>query len=88
MHRQATSAVKLNFDKIERFMRYIDRADVLQRILAVPERDRPTEAARLYTHSHPSDAITTTQARYIGDHYFWFNGNICKLTPEIKARLN
>ena len=80
------AAKSLNFAKIERFMRYIDRDDVLQLILSVPENKRPAEAAKLYNEDHPTDTITKQQARYIGDNYYWEEGRICRLTPEIKAR--
>lgn len=77
----------LTAEKIETFMRYIDRDDVFQLILSVPDKDKPAEAAKLFNEDHPNDIITTKQARYIGDNYYWENGRICRLTPEIKARL-
>ena len=77
----------LTAEKVETFMRYIDRDDVLQLILSVPDKQRPAEAANLFNEAHPTDTITTKQARYIGDHYYWENGRICRMTPEIKARL-
>ena len=81
------AAPRLTFAKIERFMRYIDRDDVLQLILSVPENDRPEEAARLYNEDHPNDTITKKQATHIGNTYYWENGRICRLTPEIKAKI-
>ena len=78
----------LTFEKVERFIRYIDRDDVLLFILSVPERQRPAEAARLYNEAHPTDTITTKQSRYIGDHYYLEDGRIYQLTPDIAALLN
>ena len=80
-------AESLTLAKVERFIRYIDRDDVLALILSVPEKQRPTEAAKLYNEDHPGDTITTKQARYIGDHYYLENGKICRITPEIAAVL-
>lgn len=85
---QTNTTERLTFEKVERFIRYIDRDDVLQLILSINEKQRPAEAARLYNEEHPTDTITTKQARYIGDHYYLENGKICALTPEIAARLN
>ena len=65
--------------KIERFIRYVDRDDVLSLILSVPEKERPAEAAELYNEEYPDDMITTRQAVYIGNHYYIdVDGQICQ----------
>ena len=79
-------AHRLTAKKIEAFMRYVDRDDVLQLILSVPDKERPETAANLFNEDHPNDTITTKQAQYIGDNYYWEDERICKYTPEMKAK--
>lgn len=78
---------RLTAERIKRFMYFIDRPDVLHIILSVNERRRPATAAKLFNEAHPNDTITTKQARYIDNRYYWENGRICRLTYDIKARL-
>lgn len=79
---------RLTFQKIKKFMDFIDNDLVLRILLSRPEKQRPAIAAKLYNESELSDdPITEQQARYIGNTYYWEDGKICRLTPEINARL-